>query len=52
MSSALLRLPLASRVQLDDREAMRFSIGQIGTQEKVGFPWEPDLFLLMLLDAG
>jgi hypothetical protein len=33
MSYALLRLPLASRIQLDDREAMEFSIGQIGAQK-------------------
>jgi len=52
MSYALLRLSIANRMRLNDREAMKFSIRQIGTQEKVGFPWEPDLFLLKLLDAG
>ncbi len=31
---------------------MKFSISQVGTQEKVGPTWEPDLALLMLLDAG
>ena len=52
MSYAVLRLPLASRIQLDDREDMEFSVGQIVEQERPGFTWKPGLLLLRLLEAS
>jgi hypothetical protein len=52
VSYAVLRLPLASRIQLDDREDMEFSVAQIVEQERPGFTWKPGLLLLRLLEAS
>jgi hypothetical protein len=53
MSYAFLHRPLASRIQVADREVMGFSVSQTGARKKPGSTWEPGLSLLkQLLDAG